>query len=118
MIEGFKLLITSEELKQHCEARSAYHKKRAEEKEIQLPKLEESYRLIQNVQNPETIAAFNKMSSPSNSSYNLGDPVTDLKSDIKQHRNNAVLFKFYSEHLHSDDYNLDDSALRRLEMIK
>lgn len=46
------------------------------------------------------------------------DPVGDLEADIKDHRNKSLVFAFFSTHLYEEDYNLDESALIRLEILK
>jgi hypothetical protein len=46
MIEGFKLKITSSELRYHCGARAEYHRSRAKQKTDELPKVKEAMEAI------------------------------------------------------------------------
>lgn len=115
MVDGFKLRMTSKELRIHCETRSQYHATRADEKTAGLPKLRESLETIKN--NGITTTSVSTMNK-GGYHLNTDDPIESLERDINDHRNKAILFKFFSEHLFDDDYILKEEDLARLEIIK
>ena len=117
MIEGLKLLVRSVELKTHCELRSEYHRKRADEKEAQLPKLRESLEVLRGSGLPAT--SYSNMNKGSQA-YHLDpdDPIKDLEKDIQDHRNKSLVFEFFAGHLFDDDYTLKEDDLQRLELLK
>jgi len=120
MIKGLRLRLTTEELKAHCLARAEYHTKRADTKEADLPDLRAAMEKIKAAGaanlNPQQLAHMNKVSN----SYHIDSeaPVEALERDIAQHRNQALAFKFYGEHLFAEDYDLDESDLKRLQILK
>ncbi len=60
------------------------------------------------------------MSKTSNSyHFNDDDQVGALENDIRDHHNKALVFRTLADHLvpHAT-YELDESALRRLEILK
>lgn len=117
MIEGLKLKITSEELKDHCGQRSNYHRQRAHEKENQLPALREALLQIKNAGSP---LQPTRVSQTGKGGYHLDtdDPVEKLESDIKEHRNKSQVFAFFARHLFDEDYTLQEADLVRLEVLK
>jgi phage tail tube protein FII len=114
MIDGFKLRISSAELKQHCKARAAYHSRRAEEKQVSLPELKRTMETIKGAGMALSVATMNK----GGYSLDANDAVESLEKDINDHRNKAEVFNFYADHLFDDDYNLGDGDLIRLEILK
>jgi hypothetical protein len=120
MIEGFKLKITSSELKTHCSERALYHKQRADDKEQELPGLKEALAKVEAVTganlDPKNLAHMNK--SAASYRMDVDEPVEALESDIKDHRNKALVFAFFSEHLFAEDYTLQEADLIRLEILK
>jgi len=114
MIEGFKLRITSSELKTHCEGRVKYHRGRAETKSSQIPNLKAAMDAIKATADAKVIAQMTKFSN----SYNSDDPVGDLEKDITEHLNKALVFEFFSTHLFDDDYTRVEGDLQRLEILK
>lgn len=116
MIQGLRLKVTSPELKTHCQARAAYHEGRAKTKEAELPKLKEAMEHIRGATTglPSSVTHMNK------GGYNL-DPnqaVTDLENDVREHKNKAMVFAYFAEHLFAEDYDLQEADLRRLEIVK
>lgn len=114
MIEGLKLKVDCRELMDHCIRRSEYHTQRANEKEGKLPELKKSLEVIKG----NTIA--NSISNMGKGGYHMDpdDPIKDLERDIQEHRNKALVFKFFSEHIFPEDYTLKEEDLIRLEIIK
>jgi hypothetical protein len=114
MIDGFKIKITSSELKKHCQEKSAYHSKRAEEKNQELPTIKDALEKIKTIGPAQSVSHMNK------GSYHLdpGDAVEQLETDIRDHHNKSLVFAFFAEHLFDEDYVLDETALIRLEIIK
>lgn len=119
MINGLQFKISSEELVEHCQIRARYHTSRAEEKSKELPALKEAMDRIKNagLAAPQELARMNKMSMNS-SGFNPDDQIEQIQEDIKNHQNKALLFDFWSKHFFDEDYNLGESDLRRLEIIK
>ena len=113
MIEGFKLKVTSYELKIHCEARSAYHASRAVQKEEKLPELKKSLETLGNV-SPQSLSNMSK------GGYNFSqhEPIKDLEQDITEHKNKSLVFAFFASHLFDEDYTLREDDLQRLEILK
>lgn len=115
MIEGFRLKVTSGELKAQCAARAEYHEGRAKIKETELPKLKDAMAAIQVATGqPRSVTQMSKGGYHSD----VEDPVRDLGQDIRDHRNKALVFRFFSEHLFDEDYNLKEDDLVRLEILK
>lgn len=116
MIEGFKLKVTSAELKTHCETRAKHHTGRADTKEAELPKLQAAMDAIKTHAEATNVSQMTK--SGISNSYHMDDPVGDLEKDIADHRNKALVFSFFANHLFDDDYTLLESDLQRLEILK
>lgn len=116
MIEGFKIRVSSEELKSHCEARAIYHRERAEHKEQELPALKEAFEKIKagGGKAADTLARMSKGGYHSDPQ----DAVDGLETDIRNHRNKSLVFDFYSKHLIPEDYQLSKADLVELEILK
>lgn len=116
MIEGLKIKVTSTELQNHCMERASYHTRRADEKAATLPDLKRAMETVKGHASPTNMANMSK----TNSSYHLDadDPVRDLERDITDHRNKALVFKFFAEHFFQEDYTLREEDLIRLEIVK
>lgn len=116
MIEGFKVKVSSSELRTHLKGRSAYHKQRAEDKSAKLPGLKEA---MEHLKNATSLPATN-VSNMGKGGYHSDpdDPVRDLERDIADHRNKSLVFSWFSEHLFEEDYILFESDLIRLEILK
>lgn len=118
LVEGFKLKVTKNELADHCRKRAEHHRKRAADKEAELPRLTEVMESLkgQGKRLATTISNFSKQSG----GYNLDveHPVENLEKDIQDHRNKAIVFEWFAEHLLPFDYVLDENALIRLEILK
>jgi hypothetical protein len=115
MISGLKVRVTCEELKTHCVERAKYHDERAVQKEAELPQLKEIIESIKAGKVAENVA---RMSGKSGYNFNAEDPVRDLETDIRDHRNKALVFRWFSEHFFPEDYTLEESDLVRLEILK
>jgi len=115
MVEGFKLKVTSAELKEHCEHRAMYHSERADEKRNKtLPQLREALESVKSTSPSSSISHMNK------GTYHMDpdDPVKDLERDIRNHENKALVFQFFATHLIDDDYTLQEADLVKLEILK
>lgn len=116
LVEGLKLIVTNDELRNHCKGRAAYHRSRASEKELELPKLREVMASLkgQGHQLATVVLTMYKCG------YNLDAerPVEKLEADIRDHRNKALVFDWFADHLLAADYILDEGALTRLEILK
>lgn len=116
MIEGLKFKMSNSELVLHLTARSKYHQQRADEKEAELPGLKETLdRLV-----PARQAASLQMMNKSRSTYGFDpdDPIEQLSTDIRNHRNSSLAFEFMASHLLDDDYTLTEADLKRLEILR
>jgi len=115
MIEGLKFKLTGAELKKHCYDRRDYHMQRANDKDKELPALEDAIERIKATgsTNPELLASMSK-------TYHMTheDPVGALQKDIKEHKNKALLFNFYAEHFFDDIYSVEPSDLVALEIAR
>ena len=114
MIEGFKLKVSSAELKKHCAERSAYHHQRASDKTAGLPELRRSLEVLKNNTPASSVSHMNK----GGYHLNTDDPIESLERDIADHNNKSLVFKFFSEHLFDEDYTLKEEDLIRLEIVK
>jgi len=112
MIEGFKLKITSAELKKHCNERACYHMDRAADFKKELPKVRESMEALKKNGLAATVSQMSK-----GGGYEI-DPVDDMESKIRDHNNKSLVFKFFADHLFQEDYNLKEEDLVRLEVLK
>jgi hypothetical protein len=118
MIEGLKFRVTSNELKVHFENRSVYHSGRAEEKAVELEKLRQiADKLIPEV-DAQNVSRMNKMSMGMGHNANPHDLCDSMESDIRNHNNSSLVFKFFSEHLFEEDYTLTEVDLQRIEILK
>lgn len=116
MIEGLKLRVPSAELREHCVARAAYHCERADVKAKELPALKDAMEAIKagGGKAAETIARMSK----GGYNFNADSPVDSLEQDIRDHKNRALVFQFYADHLFEEDYTLEKDDLVRLEILK
>lgn len=115
MIEGFKLRVTSNELKTHCEERSEYHRARSEEKRASLPELKQA---LECMKRTGTSPKLSSMNNKTNYAFNSSEPIEDLESDIEEHYKKSLVFDFFSKHLFDEDYVLQETDLTRLEILK
>jgi hypothetical protein len=113
MIVGFKIRMTSAEIHDHCRERASYHRRRADEKAAEVPKIRESMeRLKAQGLAPAQLTHMTK------SNYRSDDPAADLEADVREHRNKALVFDFFAGHLFDEDYTLERDDLVRLEILK
>ena len=97
MIDGFKLDFTSDQLKAHCEVKSAAHREKVARYQEQLNGL---HRLQQD--------------QPGLSN----DPGTALQRQLDSHVGRASFFDLLAGHIvPNETYRLGDSDLQRLELI-
>ena len=120
IIKGLRYQFTTEQLRTHMTLRGEYHETRASEKERALPELRKAVDIVKAAGKTaaSNVAAMSKFS---NSTYNFDatDQVEQLETDIKDHRNKALVFKTLATHLvPSATYDLDENDLRRLEIVK
>ncbi len=116
-VPGLKTRITSAELRSHMQARSAYHAKRRDEKQAQLPQLSDAVEKIKAQQPAQVVAQFNKSGS-GNYKFDGDDAVESLKNDIENHNNKSIAFAFLADHLFDQDYCLERTDLLQLEILK
>ncbi len=114
MIEGLKIRVTHSELVAHCKERAAYHQRRADEKDAELPGLKDSMEKIKAGGAAVSVAHMNK----SNYRLDTADVIESLENDIKDHRNKSLVFAFLAEHFFPEDYTLMETDLLRLEILK
>lgn len=117
MITGLRLRIASSEIKTHCLERAKFHDGRAALKEGELPKLQSALDAIRAVSEPQPqLSHMSKVSSTYHA--DLGSEIENLERDIRNHKNQAMVFRFFSEHLFDEDYDLQEADLQRLEITK
>jgi hypothetical protein len=117
LIEGFKLRVERNELAEHLKARAAHHRKRADEQESELPKLREVMESLKAHGKQLATATVSTMGK-GGTYVDHENPIQELERSITDHRNKAIVFDWFSTHLLDADYVLDESALRRLEILK
>jgi predicted nucleic acid-binding Zn-ribbon protein len=118
MIQGFHLKVPHTTLQELLGHRVGYHRRRADEKAKELPKLREAAEAIRRTgvtPDEHTIANINKMSNQYQA--NLDSQIEALERDIRNHRDKAAALEFYAKHLYQDDYDLCEADLVRLELV-
>lgn len=120
LVEGLKLKVDHTELAAHCEKRAEHHNKRAEELKAELPRLREVMEALKTQGKQLTLPSSVSSMGKGAAAYaqDRDDPIENLENDIKDHNNKAVVFKWFSTHFMPMGYILDESALRRLEILK
>jgi len=116
-IEGLKIRMASEELKNHLMERSAYHRDKAVQKEKELPALKDALEKLKTSGiAPESLA---RMSGKSGT-YQLSpeETIKDLENDIRDHYNKSLVFEFFANHLFDQPYVLQENDLIRMEVLK
>lgn len=95
-VEGLKITIGSEELKEHILERAKYHRDRAEFYDKQGASLEQG---------------------GLSSSLTSNDPVGSLKKSSEQHREKSAYYSFMAGHIiPNEEYILSEGDLSRLEL--
>jgi len=120
IVKGLRYHFTTKQLGDHMRARAEYHEGRATTKESALPELRSAVEIVKKagIHAAASIAAMSKFSN-SNYHFDPGTQVEQLEEDIKDHRNKALVFRTLSDHLVADaTYDLEESELRRLEILK
>lgn len=120
IVKGLRYQFTTEQLRAHMVERAKHHEGRASTKETALPELRAAVDIVKKAGNTAaaSIAAMSKFSN-SNYHFDPGKQVEQLEEDIKDHRNKALVFRTLSDHLVADaTYDLEESELRRLEILK
>ena len=103
MIQGVKIQISSEELKQHVLSKVKLHEEKATFYTNRVTDLEKG------------VEEDKVDGSLYNSSNN---PVNSLKQSGRQHKEKAQYFKFIADHIINDEtYELTENDLTRLEII-
>ena len=96
-IEGLKIQVTTDELREHVNQRTAFHREKAEWYQSQIEALQTG-----------GLQSDLRMS---------GDPVQTLKAHQETHRNKRSYFGFLSDHLVPDEvYILTERDLADLEI--
>lgn len=115
MIEGFKLKVGTKELREHCLARSAYHARRGDEKQKELPQLRQTLETFKS----SKPSGLSNMGGKNAAMYDLDpdDAVKEAERDIQTHYNKSLVFSYFAEHLFQDDYILNEHDLVRLEIL-
>lgn len=120
MIKGLRYQFTTEQLATHMKARADYHEGRSTEKERELYELQKAVDIVKKAgrTTTTTVAAMSKFAN-SNYHFDPVDQVDQLETDIKDHRNKALVFRTLAGHLFAGaTYDLDENDLRRLEIVK
>ncbi len=116
IVKGLFFHYTTEQLAQHMRERAEHHLDRAATKESALPELRKA---VDTVQASTEASNVTQMSKTNNSYHFGGDQVDNLESDIRDHKNKALVFRTLADHLVPNaTYELDESALKRLEILK
>lgn len=130
MIKGLRYKLTSGELRLHFKGRADYHSKRADAKEAevpslrdQIPQLKETLEKVTKFQPSPELTHMNKsMASyhldPESAVDSLEKALEQLERDVRDHRNKATAFSFLADHLFEEDYDLEQSDLVSLEILK
>lgn len=120
IVKGLRYQFTTDQLGAHMRDRASYHESRANEKEKALPELQKAVDIVKQAGRSQGVANMAAMSKFSNSNYNFDvDQVEQLETDIKDHRNKALVFRTLAGHLvPASTYDLDENDLRRLEIVK
>lgn len=114
MIQGLRYHFTTVELTKHMTDRADYHAKRAAEKETALPGIRDALEKIKANAEAQQVSQMSKMSN----SYHMGEPDKDLETDIRNHKNKALVFHTLALHLvQNETYDLSEADLIRLEIL-
>lgn len=120
-IIGFRAIFGPQELQSHFETRASYHRGRAKLKRDELPKLQESLRVItQRPSTPENDdVGMSTMSFKNSSNYamNPNDVVERAKLDIERHEKQAARFELLSKHVPPLPQLLTTGEMADLELI-
>lgn len=117
MIKGLRICLKSSELAEHMRERANYHEERAKVKEEELPAIQESFEKFKALRPATKVSHMNK-SGLSNYDFNPEENIENLENDIRNHRNKALAYRYMADHLFTEDYDLDENDLRRLEILK
>lgn len=99
MIEGIKVILTTNEFRALLNERVTRHEERGEFYKIEADRLEAGRAEAQ--------------------TYTNGDPIKSLRDSQKQHEGNATRLNFLAAHLIEDEmYTLSDEDLEKVELIK
>lgn len=117
IVKGLRFHYTTQQLNDHMVARAAHHDQRAEQKASALPELRKAVDTVRSAAEATTVAQMSKFTNSYH--FDAGDQVSQLETDIKEHRNKALVFRALAQHLVSNaTYDLDENDLRRLEIVK
>ncbi len=104
MIEGIKIRISSEELKQHLAGKAKLHKEKASFYEAQVSNLEKGA-------DENQVGGSNLYNASNN-------PIDSLKNSAKKHQQRVDYFEFLVKYIVSnEEYELTESDLTKLEVI-
>ena len=117
-IKGLLFHFSNADLALHMCQRAEHHDERARQKESALPELRKAVETVKASAETKTLA---RMSKNGGHDYNFAanEQIENLEFDIREHRNKALVFRVLAKHLvPAAIYELDESALRRLEIVK
>lgn len=119
MPTGFRVLVTPEEIRQHCLDRAAWHREQASNKREELPKIRN---LVDRLKGGHTIQMSEQITGylAKGAAAFMNDPespVRDLERDISSHATKAKRFDFLAAHLHPESYDLHFHELETLELV-
>ncbi len=118
MIQGLKFKFTSSELKQHMVDRALHHTGRADAKAAELPALREVAEKLKAGKTEAPTEAAGKMSNAMfGGAGDVESAIDTIEREVREHRNKAVAFRLFAEHLFAEDYDLGEADLVRLELL-
>jgi hypothetical protein len=120
IVKGLRYHYTTDQLREQMLGRAKHHELRAEQKEKALPELKRAVETVKaNAQTQENTELAMMIKTSANYHFAGGNQVEALETDIRDHRNKALVFKTLADHLvpHAT-YDLDENDLRRLEIVK
>jgi hypothetical protein len=125
LIEGVKIDVKSDEMKDVLAKRAEYHKTRASWYESQLKSLREAQgaiaaKIVEDAgdEEDEEMAANLSNAYGKGSNFRGDSPIDQLASKVKAHRARQAYFRFMSEHvIPGKTYRLKEDDLTRLELL-
>lgn len=117
IVKGLVFHYTTEQLAAHMRGRADHHDQRAAQKETAIPDLKNAIETVKKTAEASSAVMITKTSSHYN--FNGENELERLETDIKDHKNKAVVFRELAEHLIVGAvYELGEADLRRLEVVK
>jgi hypothetical protein len=104
MVEGAKVILTSQEISTHLQKRVDYHLAKMDHYKDQAKKLNEDWE--------------NAKSQFANNSSSFPNPAEAARARASEHEVRASFLKFFLDHISLADYLLTQNDLTELEFIK